>query len=460
MGTEQSRALSWKFFALITESFTEQLSLHELLTRSSAMLGFDHFALIRLHPPFTPYPILSDVLGFNTAAVPVDLLAADGPTSPNHDEICGFTGVCQVDSITIQSDVRLLLFCRHYCNIPERWTQLLGRAIAAALRVCPYDINFLLWRVSHLSARKVAALRSRGFSYAGLNADETFECVVAIFHLSGVLDSLRVNKSEFVRFLVDVRTHYNPVPYHNWDHAADATQFVFAVLSNSRVGDFLTHTEVWALLVAAVTHDIDHDGHNNMFHRKTFTVHAQLASPSLPPLELHHATLAINIFNLRFPRIVEGWEPAAVRLFEDFIVSCILATDMERHQYFIDEFKRIKSDFDRGTQAHRTLLGQLIMKCADLSNTVRNFNDSVEMTERLMSEFFSQGDLEGTLGVEISPMCDRKTAAPVAVGQIGFYKFVAGPLMNELNSFFPELTDMAEQYEMNLAHWTELKEHQ
>jgi high affinity cGMP-specific 3',5'-cyclic phosphodiesterase 9 len=388
------------------------------------------------------------------------LLAADGATYPNADAICGFSGVFQVASIAVQSDVRLLLFCRDCLDFPKRWIQLFGRAIAAALRGCPYDVDFLLWRASHMSAAKVAGLRSRGFSYAGMNWDEVFESVVAIFHLSGVLDDLRIDKPEFVRFLVDVRAHYNPVPYHNWGHAADATQFVFAVLSNGRVGDFLTRPEVCALLVAAITHDLDHDGHTNMFHRKTFTVHAQLASPSLPPLELHHATLAINMFNLRYPRIVEEWEPGAVRHFENFVVSCILATDMERHQYFIDEFRRIKPDFDRASQAHRTLLGQIIMKCADLSNTVRNFPDSVEMTERLMNEFFSQGDLEGTLGVEISPMCDRKTAAPTAVGQVGFYKFVAGPLMKELHSFFPELTDVAEQYEMNLAQWTELKEHQ
>jgi hypothetical protein len=166
------------------------------------------------------------------------------------------------------------------------------------------------------------------------------------------------------------------------------------------------------------------------------------------------------MFNLRYPRILEEWDTGAVRRFENFVVSCILATDMERHQYFIDEFRRIKANFDCGSQAHRTLLGQIIMKCADLSNTVRNFPDSVEMTERLMNEFFSQGDLEGKLGVEISPMCDRKTAAPTAAGQVGFYKFVAGPLMKDLYSFFPQLTDMAQQYDKNLAQWTELKEHQ
>jgi hypothetical protein len=166
------------------------------------------------------------------------------------------------------------------------------------------------------------------------------------------------------------------------------------------------------------------------------------------------------MFNLQYPRIVEGRDAGTVRLFENFVVSCILATDMERHQYFLDEFRRIKADFDRGSQAHRTLLGQIIMKCADLSNTVRNFADSVDMAERLMHEFFSQGDLEGTLGVDISPMCDRKKAAPTAVSQVGFYKFVAGPLMKELYSFFPELTDIAQRYEMNLAQWTELTEHQ
>ena len=79
-------------------------------------------------------------------------------------------------------------------------------------------------------------------------------------------------------------------------------------------------------------------------------------------------------------------------------------------------------------------------------------------TEKLMEECYQQGDKEESLGLEISPMCDRKNAKPIPAGQIGFYKFVAGPLMGELHSFFPELAENAKQYEDNLERWTKLAE--
>jgi len=280
-----------------------------------------------------------------------------------------------------------------------------------------------------------------------------------MFHSLDLINQLNINKSDFINFLISVRKSYKSLPYHNWLHAVDVTQFVFFVINNAPVNEYLKQSEIFALLVAAISHDIDHDGRNNSFHRKRQTILAQLAKSSLPPLELHHASLIINIIQLQHPTIFSNWSSNQIQSFEHFIVSIILATDIEQHQYFLNQFKSIKSQFDKSNQSHRILLCQIIMKCADLSNTIRTFEESKKMTEQLTEEFFEQGDIENELGIDISPMCDRKNAIPIPIpiGQIKFYNFIAGPLISELCSFFSSLTDIVYQYHMNLSKWTQLK---
>ena len=51
-----------------------------------------------------------------------------------------------------------------------------------------------------------------------------------------------------------------------------------------------------------------------------------------------------------------------------------------------------------------------MVHCADLSNPTKPLPLYQQWTERIMAEFFRQGDLEREEGLDISPMCDRQTA--------------------------------------------------
>ena len=51
------------------------------------------------------------------------------------------------------------------------------------------------------------------------------------------------------------------------------------------------------------------------------------------------------------------------------------------------------------------------MHCADLSNPTKPLDIYRQWTERIMQEFFRQGDLERDQGMDISPMCDRQSAS-------------------------------------------------
>ena len=51
------------------------------------------------------------------------------------------------------------------------------------------------------------------------------------------------------------------------------------------------------------------------------------------------------------------------------------------------------------------------MHCADLSNPTKPLELYRQWTDRIMAEFFQQGDRERERGMEISPMCDKHTAS-------------------------------------------------
>lgn len=53
---------------------------------------------------------------------------------------------------------------------------------------------------------------------------------------------------------------------------------------------------------------------------------------------------------------------------------------------------------------------QNMVHCSDLSNPTKPLDIYRQWVDRLMEEFFRQGDKEREAGLDISPMCDRHNA--------------------------------------------------
>lgn len=51
-----------------------------------------------------------------------------------------------------------------------------------------------------------------------------------------------------------------------------------------------------------------------------------------------------------------------------------------------------------------------MVHCSDLSNPTKPLEIYKQWVNRIMEEFFQQGDKERDKGLDISPMCDRHTA--------------------------------------------------
>ena len=336
------------------------------------------------------------------------------------------------------------------------------------------DYEYSIKEVYSFSNGYLEALSKRSFSITNYCPSEIFLHTLAYFirgnisnnknepeNISSVkvkeirVETVNFNDRDMLKYMVEIRKHYNDVPYHNWLHALDVTQYVFSVIKSANLKNYLTNLEIFGLLFSSLCHDTDHNGMNNNFHRKAHTVFAHLA-PNLPPLEHHHSCITMDLSRSLLQQIPDENDRMYL---SHFIINCIMATDMEQHKVFIDEFKALQNNgYDINNENHRLLLAQIVLKAGDLSNTVRDFDEAVRMTTKLNNECHRQGDEEVRLKLPISPMCDRNDKTPMCVGQIGFYKFVAGPLMKELHTFFaPSLVENEKQFESNLKRWEDMK---
>ncbi|KAG9329156.1 hypothetical protein JZ751_007395 [Albula glossodonta] len=90
-----------------------------------------------------------------------------------------------------------------------------------------------------------------------------------------------------------------------------------------------------------------------------------------------------------------------------------------------------------------------MVHCADLSNPTKPLGVYRQWTERIMEEFFRQGDKERERGMEISPMCDKHTAS-VEKSQVGFIDYIVHPLWETWGDLVhPDAQDILDTLEEN-----------
>jgi len=76
----------------------------------------------------------------------------------------------------------------------------------------------------------------------------------------------------------------------------------------------------------------------------------------------------------------------------------------------------------------------MMIKCCDVSNPTKSRNIYKEWMNRVMSEFFSQGDKEKQLNMTVSPFCNRENANKFSC-QKGFIDFVAAPIFEAVGEY-------------------------
>ena len=285
------------------------------------------------------------------------------------------------------------------------------------------------------------------------------QVLFAIFSRYEIPSTFNISNEKLFRFICEMRDTYNPVPYHNWRHAVDVTQFVSYQIAISNLKNVLTKFELFALLVSGICHDANHDGFTNVYNVKAETPLGILFK-NQSVMETHHCSVSIGVLSKPQNNLFESLLPAEYKKMWTTIIQLILATDMAKHFELLKQFNQLKDDnqYTMENEEHRLLTMQLVLKCGDISNVSRPFELADKWCDVLCEEFFRQGDLEMANGMEYTSDLNDRAHLDKPKSQIGFYTFVCLPLFEAMARAVPELIVNVNQVKSNLSIWKKQKE--
>uniref|UniRef100_A0A3Q2NPM8 Phosphodiesterase n=1 Tax=Fundulus heteroclitus TaxID=8078 RepID=A0A3Q2NPM8_FUNHE len=274
------------------------------------------------------------------------------------------------------------------------------------------------------------------FQVAEFSNNRPLSCIMfAIFQERDLLKTFQIPVDTFVTYVMTLEDHYHAnVAYHNSLHAADVTQSTHVLLSTPALDAVFTDLEILAALFAAAIHDVDHPGVSNQFLINTNSELALMYNDE-SVLENHHLAVGFKLLHEENCDIFQNLTKRQRQSLRKLVIDMVLATDMSKHMSLLAdlktmvETKKVTSSgvlmLDHYTDRIQVLRN--MVHCADLSNPTKPLHVYRQWTERIMEEFFRQGDKERERGMEISPMCDKHTAS-VEKSQVGFIDYIVHPL--------------------------------
>ncbi|GAB5575780.1 dual 3' [Prionailurus iriomotensis] len=178
------------------------------------------------------------------------------------------------------------------------------------------------------------------FDDFSLDVDAMITAALRMFMELGMVQKFKIDYETLCRWLLTVRKNYRMVLYHNWRHAFNVCQLMFAMLTTAGFQEILTEVEILAVIVGCLCHDLDHRGTNNAFQAKSGSALAQLYGTSAT-LEHHHFNHAVMILQS-----------------ED------LTLYFERRTEFFELVS--KGEYDWNIKNHRDIFRSMLMTACDL----------------------------------------------------------------------------------------------
>ncbi|NXX12023.1 PDE4D phosphodiesterase, partial [Podargus strigoides] len=241
-----------------------------------------------------------------------------------------------------------------------------------------------------------------------------------------LMKTFRIPVNTFITYMLTLEDHYHAdVAYHNNIHAADVTQSTHVLLSTPALEAVFTDLEIMAAIFASAIHDVDHPGVSNQFLINTNSELALMYNDA-SVLENHHLAVGFKLLQEENCDIFQNLSKKQRQSLRKMVIDMVLATDMSKHMNLLADLKTMvetKKVTSLGVllldnYSDRIQVLQNMVHCADLSNPTKPLELYRQWTDRIMVEFFCQGDREREKGMEISPMCDKHTAS-VEKSQVG-----------------------------------------
>lgn len=292
-----------------------------------------------------------------------------------------------------------------------------------------------------------------------LSEAETLSSALAMFQDLDLIKVLKIDEKLLVKWLITTKKNYRQVTYHNWRHAYSVCQLMFASLTTGNLKQHFSPLQEVALLLATLSHDLDHRGTNNSFQKLIESPLAQLYSTST--LERHHFDRFRTIISEGDCNILSNLTPqefdTVINQVKHAIISTDLAVYFRTRGQFFDAVQN--QCFDMSNTQHFDLLCSMLMTASDLGAITRPWHVEYQIANMIADEFFEQGDLERELyNKSPIPMFDRNKQDEIPKLQLSFIDGLCMPVYKHLALLFPSLTPLLDGVQNNRDHWSRLAE--
>uniref|UniRef100_A0A8B9HL56 Phosphodiesterase n=1 Tax=Astyanax mexicanus TaxID=7994 RepID=A0A8B9HL56_ASTMX len=304
------------------------------------------------------------------------------------------------------------------------------------------------------------SLRLMDFSFSDfdLSDAETTQAAIRMFVDLKLVQNFQM-KYKVLCWILSVKKNYRKnVAYHNWRHAFNTAQCMFAILRSGRLQNNMSDLEILALMIATLSHDLDHRGVNNSFIKRSDHPLAQLYCHSI--MEHHHFDQCLMILNSPGSQILSSLSLEEYKTTLKMIEKAILATDlavyMKRRTEFFELTKN--SQFVWEDECHRDL--SMLMTACDISAITKPWPVQKRIAELVATEFFEQGDKERReLNIEPIDLMNREKRDKIPSMQVSFIDAICTQLYETLASISDSCSPLLEGCRKNRQNWKLLSEH-
>lgn len=306
-----------------------------------------------------------------------------------------------------------------------------------------------------------------------MNVDDQMKVlhyVVFDSSFGNVVGRSTIDIETFGHFLQAVKAGYHDLPYHNFSHACDVAQNVHVSMQTTEADRWVGRVEQYALLIAAMCHDLGHPGITNPFLVETQHEIAVLYNDQ-SPLENMHCSKLFKICNAKTSDVFKYMSGDDFKVARKVCISSILHTDNAHHFEMVREIAKVYEvhselcelqatspdvrvqEYDTEVLApNQNLWLQLFLHLADVSNPLRPFSICFAWAQCVLAEFFAQGDEEKRRGLPVGMLNDRdKVNRPGC--QHGFINFLVTPLVTGVVKVFQPMSPLLDQMAENLKEW-------
>ena len=301
----------------------------------------------------------------------------------------------------------------------------------------------------------ISIVASNKFDVLEYQRNDQFRILIHFFDKFDLLTTFQVSLGTMLRFLGAVYNEYHQIPFHNFNFAVSATQFVYYEIREGKLNLSLNKLELFVLLVACICHDMGHSGRTNTFNAKAQTPLSILYKDQ-PVMETFHCSSAIKVLSQPTCNILSGMNEEQLTNFWTFLIECILSTDMSQHQKIIEEAEaklaQGEGQFDLKNPQKRILLLKLLVKGASNATVARNFDPSEPWASHLCEEAMPHIDSNAD---ETAILANDSDVA-VAKAQVEYIQNICVPLFTTLGRINSGLQSVGDQVRVNLAKWKEI----